>query len=68
MGVFLKTLPFVFMKKAVAQLTTKSRRYDHITNIFIQQHWLPRTQRIHCKIALITFKVPPCLAPPTVRV
>ena len=58
-----KLNPLIRVQKAAARLITKSKKYDHITNIFIQLHWLPITQRIHYKIAILTFKALHALAP-----
>ena len=41
---------------AAARLITLSRKYDHITPILIELHWLPVAERIKFKILLLTFK------------
>lgn len=41
---------------AAAKLLTKSKKYDHVTPILQQLHWLPISQRIIFKVLLLTFK------------
>ena len=48
---------------SAARLLTGSHRYNHITPILIQLHWLPVEQRIIYKIILLTFKALNGLAP-----
>lgn len=43
------------------------RRYDHISPVLKQLHWLPVQQRIEFKVALITFKVLQCNEPSYLR-
>jgi len=45
------------VQKAAARLITCSRKYDHITPILKELHWLPVSERIKFKIMLLTFKV-----------
>ena len=40
-----------------ARVVTCSRKYDHITPVLHQLHWLPIRQRINFKLLLTTFKV-----------
>ena len=40
-----------------ARLIHLTSRYEHVTPLLIQLHWLPIEQRIPFKIAVITFKV-----------
>jgi hypothetical protein len=54
-------LPMV--QNSAARLITNTRKYDHITPIFIQLHWLPVEQRIIYKLLLLTFKCLHGLAP-----
>ena len=42
---------------SAARLIHLSSRYEHVTPLLIQLHWLPIEQRITFKIAVITFKV-----------
>ena len=48
---------------SAARLLTGSHKYNHITPILIQLHWLPVEQRIIYKIILLTFKALNGLAP-----
>ena len=41
---------------SAATLIHLSSRYEHVTPLLIQLHWLPIEQRITFKIAVITFK------------
>ena len=45
-----------FEQNTAARLITCSRKYDHITPILIDLHWLPIAERIKFKIFLLTFK------------
>ena len=40
-----------------AKLITLSKKYDHVTPLLIELHWLPVEYRIIFKILLITFKI-----------
>ena len=44
------------MQNCAARLVTGSKKYDHITPLMKQLHWLPISQRIIYKIVLITYK------------
>jgi hypothetical protein len=44
------------IQNAAARLITLSRKYDHITPIMKELHWLPIAECIKFKILLITFK------------
>ena len=44
------------VQNAAARLITCSRKYDHITPILKELHWLPISERIKFKIMLLTFK------------
>ena len=39
-----------------ARVITKWRKYDHITPVLVDLHWLPVKQRIDFKIPLLTYK------------
>ena len=39
-----------------ARIVFKSNKYDHITPLLKELHWLPIEQQIKFKILLITFK------------
>ncbi len=43
-------------KNAAARLLTSSHKFDHITPVLIQLHWLPVKPRINFKILQLTFK------------
>ena len=44
------------VQNAAARLVLLARKYDHVTPLLIELHWLPIQQRIIYKILLITFK------------
>ena len=44
------------MSSSAAILVNLSKRYDHISPILWELHWLPVEQRINFKIILLTFK------------
>ena len=44
------------VQNAAARLLTSSRKYDHITPVLHELHWLPVKNRIHLKVLLLTFK------------
>ena len=44
------------VQNAATRLITCSRKYDHITPILKELHWLPVSERIKFKILLLTFK------------
>lgn len=48
---------------AAARLLTGTRKYDHITPVLANLHWLPVKYCIHAKILLLTFKILNNLAP-----
>ena len=49
------------------QETTKWWKYDHITPVLVDLHWLPVEQRIEFKILLLTYKALNGLAPAYLR-
>ncbi len=51
------------VQNAAAQLVKDTRKYDHITLVLIELHWLPVEKRIVFKILLLTFKCLHGLAP-----
>ena len=57
----LKKLQYV--QNAAARVITGSRKFDHITPVLKELHWLPVEQRIVFKVLLITFKALHGLAP-----
>jgi len=44
------------VQNSAARLITGSRRYDHITPVLYDLHWLPVQQRIQFKVLLIIYK------------
>ncbi len=44
------------VQKAVARVLTRSRKYDHITQILQSLHWLPIKFRISYRILLLAYK------------
>ena len=44
------------VQNAAARLITGTKKFDHITPVLQELHWLPVEQRIRYKIALLTFK------------
>ena len=44
------------LQNAAARILTKTRKFDHITPILKDLHWLPVRQRIHFKLLLLTWK------------
>ena len=45
------------VQNAAARLITCSRKYDHLTPVLFDLHWLPVNERIKFKILLLTFRV-----------
>ena len=54
-----------YVLNSAARVIARSRKFDHITPLLIELHWLPVEQRMHVifKILLFTFKVINALAP-----
>jgi hypothetical protein len=44
------------VQNTAARIVTRTRKYDHITPVLKQLHWLPVKDRINFKIMLLTFK------------
>ena len=44
------------VQTTAARTVTKSKRFDHITPVLTDLHWLPIVQRINYEIVLLTFK------------
>ena len=44
------------LQNSAARILTKSSKFDHITPVLYDLHWLPVKLRIHFKILIITFK------------
>ena len=51
-------------KNSAARLITRTKKFDHITPVLQQLHWLPVIYRIKFKILLITYKALNGLTPP----
>ena len=58
---FIQHLQYVL--NSAARVIARSWKFDHITPLLIELHWLPVEQRIIFKILLFTFKVVHGLAP-----
>ncbi len=43
------------LENHAARLVTDTRKYDHITPVLIELHWLPVEQRIVFKIQLLSY-------------
>ena len=50
-------------QNAAARILTKARKFDHITPILKDLHWLPVRERINFKLLLLTWKAINGLAP-----
>ena len=57
----LKNLQMV--QHCAARLITHTKKFDHITPVLMELHWLPVEARIHFKIAVLVFKSLNQLAP-----
>jgi hypothetical protein len=44
------------LQNSLARVVTNTRKYEHITPVLAELHWLPVTARIEYKIALLTYK------------
>ena len=51
------------LQNAVARLVTGARKFDHITPVMQELHWLPVRQRVRFKTAILVFKCLHGLAP-----
>ena len=51
------------VQNAAARVIMKARKFDHITPILQQLHWLPVDHRVRYKIELLTFKAVIGVAP-----
>ena len=51
------------VQNAAARLLMSCKKYDHVTPILINLHWLPVRYRINFKILLLTFKALYGMAP-----
>jgi len=48
---------------AAARLLTRTGRWEHITPVLRQLHWLPVSRRIDFKLAVLMYQISPGLAP-----
>ena len=55
------------LQNAAARVILGARKQDHATPLLHELHWLPVTQRIQYKIALLTFKCVTGMAPDYLR-
>ena len=55
------------IQNTAARIVTRTRKFDHITPVLIQLHWLPIPLRIEYKLLLIVFKALHDLAPPYIK-
>ena len=51
------------LKNAAARIIAGTRKYDHITPILRELHWLPVKEKIDFKVSLLTFKALNNMAP-----
>ena len=51
------------VQNAAARLLMSCKKYDHITPVLVNLHWLPVRYRINFKILLLTFKAVYGMAP-----
>ncbi len=52
-----------YLQNSAARVLTGSRKFEHITPILRDLHWLPVTSRVDFKILLLTYKAPHGKAP-----
>ena len=55
------------VQNAAARVVTLSSKFDHVTPILYELHWLPIAERIEYKILLLTFKALHNMAPQYIR-
>jgi len=55
------------VQNAAARVTTKTRKFDHITPVLRELRWLPVRKRIVYKLAVMVYKCLHGLAPPQLR-
>ena len=51
------------IQNAAARLVSRTRKFDHITPVLIDLHWLPIEARIKFKVLLLTYKIVHGIAP-----
>jgi len=52
------------VQNAATRVTTKTRKFDHITPVLRELHWLPVRKRIVYKLAVVVYNCLHGLAPP----
>jgi len=62
-GVSDELLKLQVIQNAAARVVTGARKFDHITLVLCELHWLPVRQRIRFKLAMIVYKCLHGLAP-----
>ena len=55
------------VQNTAARIVTLTRKFDHITPVLIQLHWLPVHVRIHFKVLLLVYKALNGMAPLYIR-
>ena len=56
-----------YVENDAARLLTRTGKYEHITRILKELHWIPVDQRIEFKILVLTFKALNGTAPKSLR-
>jgi len=56
------------VQNATARVTTETRKFDHITSVMRDLHWLPILKRIVYKLEVMVYKCLHGLAPPYLAV
>jgi len=51
------------LQNTAARIVSRTRKYDHITPVLQQLHWLPIKQRVEFKVLLLAFKAQHDMAP-----
>jgi len=51
------------VQNAAARVVSGTRRFDHISPVLRQLHWLPERQRVDFKLAMLVYKALSNLAP-----
>ena len=62
-----KTSRLQLIQNAAARVITQTKKFDHITPVLRELHWLPITSRIHFKVCLIVYKALQDSAPKYVK-
>ena len=51
------------VQNTAARIVTLTKKFDHITPVLIQLHWLPAHFRIFFKVLFLVYKALNCMAP-----